>query len=259
MTQAVAYVTGRSEVLYSLFFLASLLAARQWMRAGGWWRSVSFLLWVCSLAAKESGGRYFPLVLVCYDAWLMDGDGAARRRRIMRLLPARGLAGAAVRRGPSGRAGDPGVPGGVGTGLALRARHPGRVLAIRGPVHLAERADDHPHPAVPRRVHGPRRLHSSRGSSRCWARCGGSGACRRSSAWACCWPWRSSRPRASSSSPASASRWQNTGPTCRRWDSFWPAGRWPGSSGPGPERWAAPRVWWWPSPCSSSRSWPGSP
>jgi Flp pilus assembly protein TadD len=88
MTQAVAYVTGRSEVLFSLFFLASLLAARQWMHAGGWWRSVSVLLWVCSLAAKETAA-VLPLVLVCYDAWLMDGDGAARRRRILRFyLPA---------------------------------------------------------------------------------------------------------------------------------------------------------------------------
>lgn len=88
MTQAVGYVTGRSEVLYSLFFLASLLAARQWMHVGGWWRSVSLLLWLCALAAKETAA-VLPLVLICYDAWLIDGERAARRRRALRFyLPA---------------------------------------------------------------------------------------------------------------------------------------------------------------------------
>jgi len=84
MTQAVGYVTGRSEVLYSLFFLASLLAARQWMRAGGWWWLASLALWVLSLASKETAA-VLPLVLICYDAWLMDGDSAARRRRVLRF------------------------------------------------------------------------------------------------------------------------------------------------------------------------------
>ena len=84
MTQAVGYVTGRSEVLYSLFFLASLLAARQWMRAGGWWWLASAALWVLSLASKETAA-VLPLVLICYDAWLMDGDHAARRRRVLRF------------------------------------------------------------------------------------------------------------------------------------------------------------------------------
>jgi len=97
MTQAVGYVTGRSEVLYSLFFLASLLAARQWMRAGGWWWLASAALWVLSLASKETAA-VLPLVLICYDAWLMDGDHAARRRRVLRFyLPmARSLAHAVV-------------------------------------------------------------------------------------------------------------------------------------------------------------------
>lgn len=88
MTQAVGYVSGRSEVLYSLFFLASLLAARQWMRAGGWWWLASLALWVLSLASKETAA-VLPLVLIGYDAWLMDGDRAARRRRLLRFyLPA---------------------------------------------------------------------------------------------------------------------------------------------------------------------------
>jgi Flp pilus assembly protein TadD len=91
MTQAVGYVTGRSEVLHSVFFLAALLAARQWMRVGGWWRSIAVAFWFCALLAKETAA-VFPLVLVCYDAWLMDGDRAARRRRLLSsYLPAGAL------------------------------------------------------------------------------------------------------------------------------------------------------------------------
>jgi protein O-mannosyl-transferase len=84
MTQAVGYVTARSELLYGAFFLASLLAARQWMRAGGWWRAVAIGLWIVSLLAKEAAAM-LPVVLWCYDAWLMDGDRAAHWRRARRL------------------------------------------------------------------------------------------------------------------------------------------------------------------------------
>jgi protein O-mannosyl-transferase len=84
MTQAVGYITARSELLYGTFFLASLLAARQWMRVGGWWRPAAIGLWIVSLLAKEAAAM-LPVVLWCYDAWLMDGDREARRRRVKGL------------------------------------------------------------------------------------------------------------------------------------------------------------------------------
>jgi protein O-mannosyl-transferase len=84
LTQAVGYITGRSELLYGAFFLASILAARQCMRSGGRWRSIAVTFWVLSILAKEAAAM-LPVVLWCYDAWLMDGDRDQRRRRIRGL------------------------------------------------------------------------------------------------------------------------------------------------------------------------------
>ena len=90
MTQAVGYVTGRSELLYALFFLLAWLAARRWMHVGGWWRSATLALWALSVLAKETAAM-LPAVLWCYDAWLID-DGAGRWRRIKGLYAPLGLA-----------------------------------------------------------------------------------------------------------------------------------------------------------------------
>lgn len=84
MTQAVGYIAARSELLYGAFFLASLLAARQWMRTGGRWRWITVAFWIVSLLAKEAAAM-LPVVLWCYDAWLMDGDRKAFWRRVKRL------------------------------------------------------------------------------------------------------------------------------------------------------------------------------
>jgi hypothetical protein len=84
MTQAVGYITARSELLYGAFFLSALLAARTWMRDGGRWRAVVVPLWLLALVSKETAGM-LPVVLWCYDAWLIGGDGEARRRRVKGL------------------------------------------------------------------------------------------------------------------------------------------------------------------------------
>jgi protein O-mannosyl-transferase len=84
MTQAVGYITARSELLYGAFFLASLLAARRWMRDTGWWRSIALALWVVALLAKEAAAM-LPAVLWCYDAWVIAGDGDARWQRVKGL------------------------------------------------------------------------------------------------------------------------------------------------------------------------------
>lgn len=83
-TQAVGYVTARSELLYGFFFLLSWLAARHWIHEGGWWRSATVVFWVLSLLAKEAAAM-LPVVLWCYDAWVVGGDRAARLGRIRRL------------------------------------------------------------------------------------------------------------------------------------------------------------------------------
>jgi hypothetical protein len=80
MTQAVGYITARSELLYGAFFLGALLAGRQWMREGGAWRPIAIALWVVSLLAKETAAM-LPLLLWCYDAWLMDSGREAVWRR----------------------------------------------------------------------------------------------------------------------------------------------------------------------------------
>ena len=84
MTQAVGYITARSELLYGAFFLGALLAGRHWMRAGGAWRAIAIVLWCASLLAKETAAM-LPVLLWCYDAWLMDGAREAMWRRVKSL------------------------------------------------------------------------------------------------------------------------------------------------------------------------------
>jgi|SRR5688572_20217939 protein O-mannosyl-transferase len=91
MTQAVGYITGRSELLYGLFFLLSWLAARRWMHVGGWWRSATLFLWLLSVLAKETAAM-LPVVLWCYDAWLIEDGAGTRMRRIKGLYAPLGLA-----------------------------------------------------------------------------------------------------------------------------------------------------------------------
>jgi Flp pilus assembly protein TadD len=85
MTEAVGYVSGRSEVLCATFFLAALLCARRWMARGGmvfWLLSVVF--WLCALLTKEIAAM-FPFVVLCYDRLLLNDAAAGRRRRLWRL------------------------------------------------------------------------------------------------------------------------------------------------------------------------------
>ena len=85
MSQAVGYVSGRSEVLYGCFFLVAFLAGRHWMLHGGrgmWLVTVGS--WLISMLAKESA-VVFPLVLMAYDALVIDSTSGQRRRRYLTL------------------------------------------------------------------------------------------------------------------------------------------------------------------------------
>jgi protein O-mannosyl-transferase len=85
MTQAVGYVTGRSEVLYSAFFLLAFLAGRRFLLDGGrrWW-GACVALWVAAMLTKESAAM-LSFVLLGYDWFVLHGSPADKRRRFVRL------------------------------------------------------------------------------------------------------------------------------------------------------------------------------
>ena len=85
MTEAVGYVTGRSELLFTFFFLLGFLSGRRWMIGGGrrWWIAC-IASWMAGVLAKETAAM-LPAVLVAYDWFVLDGDRAERRRRFLHL------------------------------------------------------------------------------------------------------------------------------------------------------------------------------
>jgi cytochrome c-type biogenesis protein CcmH/NrfG len=80
MTQAVAYISGRAEVLCAVWFLGGLLVLRRYVLHGGRGAlALGGLAWAASLASKESGVM-LPLVL---GAWAVAAglkEPGARRR-----------------------------------------------------------------------------------------------------------------------------------------------------------------------------------
>ena len=99
MTEAVGYISERSEVLCTTFFLTAFLLARRWMTGGGavWWIAAT-LVWLIAIATKETAAM-LPVLVLLYDRLILAGDPAAHRRRLLRLqlpwLTAAGLAAAA--------------------------------------------------------------------------------------------------------------------------------------------------------------------
>jgi Flp pilus assembly protein TadD len=88
MTEAVGYISGRSEVLCATFFLLALLSTRRWLtsRTGGVeWLLLTIVLWMLALAAKEIAAM-FPAVVLCYGL-LAAPDPAQRRRMLWLCLP----------------------------------------------------------------------------------------------------------------------------------------------------------------------------
>jgi protein O-mannosyl-transferase len=86
MTQAVGYVSARSELLYGAFFLVAVLAGRRWMRRcvdepsapSSRWRWITVAFFTLSLLSKE-GAAMLPLLLAAYD-WLLIEDTLQGRR-----------------------------------------------------------------------------------------------------------------------------------------------------------------------------------
>jgi hypothetical protein len=76
-TEAVGYVSGRSEVLCTTFLLVAFLCADRWLRGGGGrWLGAMLAVWMAALMTKETAAM-FPFVLVVYD-WLKPDTDAAR-------------------------------------------------------------------------------------------------------------------------------------------------------------------------------------
>ena len=97
MTQAVGYISGRSEVLCATWLLLALLAARRWMYGGGMgWLAVTGSLWLVAMGTKETAAM-FPFALILFDRLLCSGSAADHRRRLVWMhLPLLGVAALAV-------------------------------------------------------------------------------------------------------------------------------------------------------------------
>ena len=84
-TEAVGYVSGRSEVMCAVFFLGALLVARRAILERSW---VSVALAIASgilaLASKETAIA-LPIVFLAYDWLLRPGPDEVRVRRLWRL------------------------------------------------------------------------------------------------------------------------------------------------------------------------------
>jgi tetratricopeptide (TPR) repeat protein len=80
MTEAVAYISGRSELLCGLLFLSTLLLARSAMERGGALWLAACVTALLALLSKEVA-VVLPAVLLAYDWLLFPGASAGRRRR----------------------------------------------------------------------------------------------------------------------------------------------------------------------------------
>jgi protein O-mannosyl-transferase len=85
MTQAVGYISARSEVGYTTFFLLAFLSGRRWMLRGGkrWWVACVGL-WIMAMLTKESAGM-MSFVLFAYDWFVLDAPWSERERRFLKL------------------------------------------------------------------------------------------------------------------------------------------------------------------------------
>lgn len=85
MTEAVAYVSGRSELLCAMWFLLTMLLARRAIRIGSpIVAAAAFATGALALASKEVAAA-LPFVILVYDWLLLSGTEAERRRRFWGL------------------------------------------------------------------------------------------------------------------------------------------------------------------------------
>lgn len=86
LSEAVGYISGRSEVLCATFFMPALMCGSRWLRGdGAKWAASTIGLWVAAMASKESAAM-FPFVFLLYD-WLVEAAAGRRRRMLTIHLP----------------------------------------------------------------------------------------------------------------------------------------------------------------------------
>jgi Flp pilus assembly protein TadD len=97
MTEAVGYISGRSELLAALFVLLGMLAARQFMVTDRRrWLPAVFVCWALALLSRETPAM-FPFIVLFYDLVVRTDSARARRRHWEWLhLPMISLSTAAV-------------------------------------------------------------------------------------------------------------------------------------------------------------------
>ena len=79
MTEAVTYISSRSELLSAMLFLAAFQSFRAaFVRASWRWYAAGLVLFAATLAAKETGAM-LPFVLLAYDRLVLRDAGAAPR------------------------------------------------------------------------------------------------------------------------------------------------------------------------------------
>ena len=84
LTEAVGYVSGRSEVLCATFFLTAMLCQQNWIRGrSAVWFAGMIAAWLAALLSKETAAM-FPIVALMYDAIATSNDPqrAARVKRV---------------------------------------------------------------------------------------------------------------------------------------------------------------------------------
>ncbi len=83
MSEAVGYITGRSDVVCCSLFLLSFLAGRRWLLTAGvgWW-ATCVALWAAALLAKETAAM-LPFVLLAYGSLVLGPRPAEHRSRIL--------------------------------------------------------------------------------------------------------------------------------------------------------------------------------
>ena len=115
-TESVGYISGRSELVYSLFFLLALLAARRWiLGAGRRWLGVAIGLWVAGVMSKEVA-IFWPVVVSLYDRYVLGSPRPEWQRRFRRVyLPLLVLTI---------------IVGAIRIGVLLLVEHPGSSVVI---------------------------------------------------------------------------------------------------------------------------------
>ena len=83
LTDAVGYISGRSELLCGVFFLLAFICARQWLISRRiWWLVPVVFFWGLSLISKEIAAM-FPFVVMAYDYWVLPSDAGDRKHRLL--------------------------------------------------------------------------------------------------------------------------------------------------------------------------------